>query len=73
MLTEGQVYRLWRCAIKGDDKLVDLALERIYDEMISFDPECTSTVMQLIINRDEVAEPTFRALLMDIKAAAVHP
>lgn len=67
MLTEEQVYRLWGCAIKDDDKLIDLILERVYEEMATFDPERADVVMQLIIDRDEVAEPTFRALLLDIK------
>ena len=67
VLTEEQVYRLWGCAIKDDDKLIDLILERVYEEMATFDPERADGVMQLIIDRDEVAEPTFRALLLDIK------
>jgi hypothetical protein len=67
VLTEKQVYRLWRCAIKDDDRLIDLVLERMYEEMAAFDPARADAAMQLIIDRDEVAEPTFRALLLDIK------
>jgi hypothetical protein len=72
-LTEEQVYRLWRCAIKDDDKLIDKVIEKVYDEMIAFDPERADSVMQLIIDRDEVAGPTFRILLQDIKTTAVGP
>jgi hypothetical protein len=67
VLTGKQVYRLWRCAIKDDDRLIDLIVERMYEEMSAFDPARTDAAMQLIIDRDEVAEPTFRALLLDVK------
>ena len=66
-LTEGQVYRLWRCAVKDDDKLIDTVIEKVYDEMIIFDPERADFVMQLIIDRDEIAGHIFRTLLQDIK------
>jgi hypothetical protein len=49
-LTEEQVYRLWRCAIKDDEKLLDTLLEKVYDDMIAFDTERADTVMQLIID-----------------------
>ena len=66
-LTEGQVYRLWRCAVKDDDTLIDTVIEKVYDEMITFDPERTDFVMQLMIDRDEVAGPRFRTLLQDMR------
>ncbi len=72
-LTEEQVYRLWRCAIKDDEKLLDTLLEKVYDDMIAFDTERADTVMQLIIDRDEVAGLTFRTLLRDIKNVAHGP
>jgi hypothetical protein len=72
-LTEEQVFRLWRCAIKDDDTLIDTVIEKVYDEMIVFDPQRADTVMQLIIDRDEIAGPAFRTLLQDIKIAAHGP
>ena len=72
-LTEEQVFRLWRCAIKDDDNLIDTVIEKLYDKMVAFDPERADTVMQLIIERDEVAGPSFRTLLQDIETAAVDP
>jgi hypothetical protein len=65
-LTKSQVFRLWKCAIKDDDKLVDAVIEKLYEEIIAFDLARAETVMQLIIDRDEAAVPTFRALLQDI-------
>ena len=66
-LTQEHVYRLWRCAVKDDDKLIDTVIEKVYDEMIIFDPERADFVMQLIIDRDEIAGHIFRTLLQDIK------
>ena len=37
-LTKEQVFRLWKCAVKDNDKLVDAAIEKLYEEMIAFDP-----------------------------------
>ena len=65
-LTKNQVFRLWKCAVKDDDKLVDAVIEKFYEEMIAFDLARAETVMQLIIDRDEAAAPTFRGLLQDI-------
>ena len=46
--------------------LVDAVFEKLYEEMIAFDLARAETVMQLIIDRDEAAVPTFRDLLQDI-------
>ena len=32
-LTKEQVYRLWKCAIKDDDRLADALIQKIYDGM----------------------------------------
>jgi hypothetical protein len=65
-LTKDQVFRLWKCAVKDDDKLVDAAIEKLYEEMIAFDHARAEAVMQLIIDRDEAAALTFRGLLQDL-------
>ena len=71
-LTKNQVFRLWKCAVKDDDKLVDVVIEKLYEEMIAFDMVRAETVMQLIIDRDDAALPAFRDLLQDL-AASDHP
>ena len=70
-LTKEQVFRLWKCAVKDDDMLVDAAIEQLYEEMIAFDLARAETVMQLIIERDEAAAPTFRGLLQDITTSSL--
>jgi len=65
-LTPEQVFRLWKCAIKDDDKLVNMVLEQLYNEMIAFNPSRAESVIQLIIDRDDAAETIFRGLLRDM-------
>jgi hypothetical protein len=65
-LTKGQVYRLWKCAIKDDDRLVDALIQKFYDTMIAFDPKRAEIVIRLIVDRHEAAEPTFHRLLRDL-------
>jgi hypothetical protein len=69
-LTKEQVYRLLKCAIKDDDRLVDALIQKIYDTMIAFDPKRAEIVIGLIVDRHEAAEPTFHDFLRDIKVSA---
>ena len=55
-----------KCAVKDNDKLVDAAIEKLYEEMIAFDPARAESVVQLTINRDDTAELTFRGMLRDM-------
>jgi hypothetical protein len=67
-LTKEQVYRLWKCAIKDDDRLVDALIQKIYDTMIAFDSKRAENVIGLIVDRHEGAEPAFQDFLRDINA-----
>jgi hypothetical protein len=66
VLTKDQVFRLWTCAVKDDDKLVDAVIKKLYEEMIAFDHARAEAVMRLIIDRDAAAAHTFRVLLQDL-------
>ena len=68
-LTKEQIYRLWKCAIKDDDSLADVLIQIIYDTMIAFDPKRAETVIGLIVDRHEPAEPAFQDFLRDIKVS----
>ena len=61
-LTKEQIYRLWKCAIKDDDRLVDALIQKFYDTMIAFDPKRAEIVIRLIVDRHEahVASPAPR-------------
>jgi hypothetical protein len=65
-LTEDEIFRLWRAALKDDDELVDDAIQKVYDDMISFDRERAETVMSLTIRRNGEAGRAFRSLLADL-------
>jgi hypothetical protein len=65
-LTEEQVFRLWRAAIKDDDRLVDQVIQKVHDDMISFDRDRAEDVMELIVRRDRTASDAFRDFLGQI-------
>ena len=65
-LTELQVLRLFKCALKDDDTLVDVMVEKLYRTMKDFDPSRAKDTVALIVDRDTRAEWKFRALLDDL-------
>jgi hypothetical protein len=62
-LTRDAIFRLWKSAIKDDDKLLDEAIAALHDQMISFDRARADHVMELIIRRHRDAKNAFRAML----------
>jgi hypothetical protein len=48
-LTNEQVFRLWRCAIKDDDSLVDELILQVYENIVTFDRKRAECVMELMI------------------------
>ena len=65
-LTKEQIFQLWKCAIKDDDRLLDAVIQKLYDTIIAFDFERAENVIRLIIDRDEAAEHNLRGMLQDI-------
>jgi hypothetical protein len=65
-LTEDEVFRLWRTALKDDEQLVDEAIQKVYDDMVAFDRVRAECVMSLIIRRNRDAGRAFRSLLADM-------
>jgi hypothetical protein len=61
------LFRLWKAAIKDDNKLADEVIRGMYDGMLAFDRERAEDVMGLIIRRAPTARDGFRALLQDIQ------
>jgi hypothetical protein len=62
-LTQDAIFRLWKTAIKDDDKLLDEAIAAVHDQMISFDRLRAERVMELIIRRHRDAKDAFKAML----------
>ena len=72
-LTKEQVFRLWRCAIKDDDTLVDQVIQHAYEGMIAFDCRHAECVMALIVRRHTAAGCELRTLLADMRGAPAVP
>ena len=65
-LNEFHVVRLFKCAVKDDDTLVDAIVERLYGTIRDFDAGRAKQTVELIVDRDTTAASKFRALLDDL-------
>ena len=65
-LNEFHVVRLFKCAVKDDDTLVDAIVERLYGTMRDFDAGRAKQTVELIVDRDTTAASKFRAWLDDL-------
>ena len=65
-LNEFHVVRLFKCAVKDDDTLVDAIVEKLYGTMKDFDAGRAKQTVELIVDRDTTAASKFRALLGDL-------
>jgi hypothetical protein len=66
-LTQEQVFRLLRCAIKDDEELVDEIIEQVYQNIVAFDYKRAECVIELIVRRSVTARWAFRSLLKDMR------
>ncbi len=67
-LSAEQVFRLWRCAIKDDEKLVDELIERVYENILAFNDKRAESVIELMCRRSTTAPGAFHMLLKDMCA-----
>ena len=65
-LNEFHVVRLFKCAVKDDDTLVDAIVEKLYGTMKDFDAGRAKQAVELIVDRDTTAASKLRALLDDL-------
>jgi hypothetical protein len=65
-LNEFHVVRLFKCAVKDDDTLVDAIVEKLYGTMRDFDAGRAKQTIELIVDRDTTAASKFRAMLDDL-------
>ena len=65
-LDEFQVLRLFKCAVKDDDALVDAVVEKLYRTMKDFDAKRAKDTVELIVDRDTTAGSKLRELLDDL-------
>jgi hypothetical protein len=65
-LNEFQVLRLFKCAVKDDDTLVDAIVERLYFTMKDRDSTRAENTVGLIVDRDATAGSKFGELLDEL-------
>jgi hypothetical protein len=65
-LTREAIFRLFKAAVKDDEKLADEAIAAMYSQMISFDRVQADRVTSLIIRRQPEAVNAFKSLLCDV-------
>jgi hypothetical protein len=67
-LSQDAMFRLWRAAIKDDNNLNDMVIEKVYEEMIAFDRERAEGIIQSIVRRDKAATANaFPGLLQEMR------
>ena len=65
-LNEFQVFRLFKCAVKDDDSLLDAMVERLYGAMKDLDAKRAKHAVELVVDRDAAAASKFGALLEEL-------
>jgi hypothetical protein len=65
------IFRLWKAAIKDDQRLLDEAITETYERMVRVDPVRAEEVVSLTIRRHRDAKQAFRELLARAKARVV--
>ncbi len=65
-LNEIQISRLFKCAIKDDETLIDGIVERLYRTIKGADARRADRTVGLIVDRDEAAGPMLMALLDEV-------
>jgi hypothetical protein len=65
-LNEHQISRLFKCAVKDDETLIDTIVERLYGRMKKFDGRRANQTVGLIVDRDAMAGATLGAFLDEV-------
>jgi hypothetical protein len=65
-LNEFHVVRLFKCAVKDDDTLVDAIVEKLYRAMKDFDAKRAKHAVELVVDRNATAASKFGALLDEL-------
>jgi hypothetical protein len=67
-LNELQISRLFQCAVKDDETLIEAIVERLHRKMKEFDARRADHTVGLIVDRDATAGEKLRALLDEVLA-----
>jgi hypothetical protein len=66
-LTPDAIFRVWKAAIKDDEKLLDELIASVHEQMMSLDQSRAERVMSLIIQRHSGSKEAFKAMLIAIR------
>ena len=72
-LSEEQIFRLWRAAVKDDDTQLDEVIRRVHRDMIERHRDRFEEVMYLAITRDVSAGAALAELLNDMPVSGADP
>ena len=72
-LTPDAIFRVWKAAIKDDEKLLDELIASVHKQMMSLDQARAERVMSLIVRRHCDAKEAFRAMLIAIRTQSRSP
>ena len=72
-LTPDAIFRVWKAAIKDDEKLLDELIASVHEQMMSVDQAAAERVMSLIIRRHCNAKAAFKAMLIALRTQSRSP
>ena len=72
-LNSEAIFRVWKAAIKDDEKLLDELIASVHKQMMSLDQARAERVMSLIVRRHCDAKEAFRAMLIAIRTQSRSP
>ena len=67
-LSSHAIFRLWNAALKDDETLLNEAIARVHEQMISLDRARAEFGMSLIIRRRRDSKKAFKAMPMESRA-----
>jgi hypothetical protein len=70
-LTESQAMRLFKAAIKDDEALIDVVIERVFAALKAFDRERAYDAIELVVDRDDNASLRLGHLLEQIRTKLI--
>ena len=72
-LSPNAIFRLWKAALKDDERLLDDAIAAVHDQMMLSDRVRAERVISMIIRRHRHAKDAFTAMLTTLGGAGRRP
>ena len=72
-LSPNAIFRLWKAALKDDERLLDDAIAAVHDQMMLSDRVRAERVISMIIRRHRHAKDAFTAMLTTLGGGGRRP